>query len=280
MAAALGAGARLDARQPLALPGDEQVAARCARSRSAGRRRPRSSSTLRRDRGRGRSCRQRRQPREVGRQACCRVVAAREQDGGDDGATAPIAPSIHPADHRRLEAGPIDVRWRAPDERARRAGGGLGGDARLGGGEAGRGGAARDDALGLGRHGARGGGLRGAAEVAGGRVALVGVLGHRARRRRRRSSAGQPGAQRGRQRRRRGQLRPQLRLVALALERHPPGQRVVQHAAERVDVGAGVDVAAADLLRRDVVERADPVARARSGWCRVRTCLASPKSVR
>ena len=42
----------------------------------------------------------------------------------------------------------------------------------------------------------------------------------------------------------------------VALERRLAGQALVQHAAERVDVGARVDRLAADLLGRDVVERA------------------------
>jgi hypothetical protein len=45
--------------------------------------------------------------------------------------------------------------------------------------------------------------------------------------------------------------------LAVAVERHRARQRVVEDAAERVDVGARVDRLAADLLRRDVVERAD-----------------------
>ena len=52
-----------------------------------------------------------------------------------------------------------------------------------------------------------------------------------------------------------------------------------QDAAERVDVGAGVDPLAADLLGGDVAERADPAARARRA-ARARMRLVSPKSVR
>jgi hypothetical protein len=44
--------------------------------------------------------------------------------------------------------------------------------------------------------------------------------------------------------------------LALALERHPPGQRLVEHAGQRVDVGAAIDLLALDLLRRDVGDRA------------------------
>ena len=44
-----------------------------------------------------------------------------------------------------------------------------------------------------------------------------------------------------------------------SLERHPPCQGEVQHTTERVHIGSGVDPAAADLLWRDVIERADPL---------------------
>jgi hypothetical protein len=56
---------------------------------------------------------------------------------------------------------------------------------------------------------------------------------------------------------------PDLRDVALVVVRDPAGERLVEHAAERVDVGAAVDAGALDLLGRDVVDRADPHARLR-----------------
>ena len=56
------------------------------------------------------------------------------------------------------------------------------------------------------------------------------------------------------------QVRPQARLVGLPRVGDLPGQRVVQHAAERVDVGALVDGPAADLLGRHEVHRPDPAA--------------------
>ena len=120
-----------------------------------------------------------------------------------------------------------------------------------------RGGALGDEPLALLRALVGGGRPGGAAEVAGGRVAVLGVLRERALddRVERRGRAVL-----GRLRRRVVQVRPQPRLVALALERDLARERVVQEAAERVDVGAGVDPLAADLLGRDVVERADPVA--------------------
>ena len=117
----------------------------------------------------------------------------------------------------------------------------------------GRGGAARHRPLRL-RRGAPGGGTCRAAEVARGGLAVLGRLGQRAlhdliER------GGKPGPQRRRQRRRLREMRPQPRLVALAVERDRAGQHEVEHAAERVDVGASVDGAAADLLRRGEVER-------------------------
>ena len=45
--------------------------------------------------------------------------------------------------------------------------------------------------------------------------------------------------------------------LALAWVRDLAGQQLEEQAAERVDVDAGVDRAAGDLLRRDVVEGAD-----------------------
>ena len=50
------------------------------------------------------------------------------------------------------------------------------------------------------------------------------------------------------------------RELALAVERAPPREALEEDAAERVDVGSAVDVAALDLLRRDVVDRADEAA--------------------
>jgi hypothetical protein len=43
-----------------------------------------------------------------------------------------------------------------------------------------------------------------------------------------------------------------------ARERHLSGQRLVEQAAERIDVGPGVHRLGLDLLGRGVVERADP----------------------
>ena len=57
-----------------------------------------------------------------------------------------------------------------------------------------------------------------------------------------------------------GEVRPQLRLVALGRERRPAREHVVQDAAERVDVRARVHALAADLLGRDEVDRPHPVA--------------------
>ena len=134
----------------------------------------------RRGRGRASAVGGRRRRRPSGAAGRRRVVEQRRTATTTRHAR-PSAPSTRRGDPDAWRRAAIGRPVAARLERERRAGGGLGGDARLGGGGAGRGGAARDDALGLGRHGARGGGLRGAAEVAGGRVALVGVLGHRAR---------------------------------------------------------------------------------------------------
>ena len=51
-------------------------------------------------------------------------------------------------------------------------------------------------------------------------------------------------------------MRPQPRLVGVRGERHPAGQHVEEHRAERVDVGAHADLLAADLLGGDVVHGA------------------------
>ena len=62
------------------------------------------------------------------------------------------------------------------------------------------------------------------------------------------------------QRRRRGELvnvRPQDRLVQALLERRPAGEALVEHAPERVLVGRAEHRVVLDLLRRDVVARAE-----------------------
>ena len=56
-------------------------------------------------------------------------------------------------------------------------------------------------------------------------------------------------------------MRPQLRHVVIARERHLAGERLVEHGAEGVDVGPAVDVVAAQLLGRHVIERPNPLAR-------------------
>ena len=83
-----------------------------------------------------------------------------------------------------------------------------------------------------------------------------------------------------RRRRRLRQVRPQLGLVAVARVRRAAGQREVEDAAERVDVGAGIGPLAADLLRGDVVERPDPVPGLRLAADRLAACLLRPKSER
>ena len=48
--------------------------------------------------------------------------------------------------------------------------------------------------------------------------------------------------------------------IAVLGERHLAGEQLEEQAAERVDVDAGVDLAAGDLLGSDVIERADEAA--------------------
>ena len=57
-------------------------------------------------------------------------------------------------------------------------------------------------------------------------------------------------------------VRPQRRNLGVTCERPLAGQALVQHAAERVHVGARVDRFAADLLGRDVLDRAHQLTRA------------------
>ena len=52
------------------------------------------------------------------------------------------------------------------------------------------------------------------------------------------------------------QVRPEHGKVGGMRERRRPGQALVEQAAERVDVGAAVHLAARDLLRCDVGRRA------------------------
>ena len=70
-------------------------------------------------------------------------------------------------------------------------------------------------------------------------------------------------ARQARRRRRVGDVRPQLRHVVVLRIGDAARQHLVQHAAQRVDVGAAVDRPGLDLLGGDVVGRADPRARAR-----------------
>ena len=52
-------------------------------------------------------------------------------------------------------------------------------------------------------------------------------------------------------------MRPELLEVVVAIEYDPAGEHFKQHAPERVDVGAAVDVGTVRLLGRDVVDRAE-----------------------
>ena len=111
------------------------------------------------------------------------------------------------------------------------------------------------------RDGPPGGGQGSGAQVAGRRRPSLGLLGQRPR-----DDVVEGGGHAGAARegcgRRRVQVRPEPRLVGLARIGHLPREREVQHAAERVDVGAPVDALAADLLGRHEVQRARPSPRA------------------
>ena len=50
------------------------------------------------------------------------------------------------------------------------------------------------------------------------------------------------------------------REVGLPLERTRPGEALIEHAAERIDIGAAVERATRDLLGRNVVDRSDEAA--------------------
>ena len=63
-------------------------------------------------------------------------------------------------------------------------------------------------------------------------------------------------------------VRPELGHVVVLRVRHLPGEHLVEHAAQRVDVGAAIDRPGPDLLGRDVVRRADPGAGARQAALR------------
>ncbi len=107
------------------------------------------------------------------------------------------------------------------------------------------------------------------AEVAGGEVALVRILGerlgeHLVERRRKVGAACRDA------RRLIVDVSPQRRHVAVAPERRLAGQGFVEEAPERVHVGAGVGPTVRDLLGRDVVDGADEGAGA---------CGAGPGSI-
>ena len=168
-------------------------------------------------------------------------------------------PAVPPA----TSSGPRRRRGRFAGNRARRARRGLRGQPRLGRRRARRGGAARDHPLGLARERGR---SRRRARPGRGRPptdsARPAPSPSRARPRRRTAPAGPARTADGTG----GGAESCAHSFAsspCALERHAAGEREVQDAAERVHVGAGVDPAAADLLRRHVVERPDPLAGAR-----------------
>src|SRR5215470_15629280 len=132
-------------------------------------------------------------------------------------------------------------------------GGGVAADGGGGGGSSGgSGGGTGQDGGGVGGAGTRGvGGAEGAAgggdELAAGRVPVGRIFGQRladdlidlAR---------QGGLQRAGGGRHLLHMRPDHRGIDVLGERHPPGQALIQHTPQRVDVGAAVDRAALDLL--------------------------------
>ena len=113
---------------------------------------------------------------------------------------------------------------------------------------------------------------RGLDHLAARRVALLGLLRHRARDHRV-ERLGQVGADLGDLRRRLGDVGEHHRDVGVALVRLLAGQRLVEHAAEGVDVRGGRDLLRLDLLGRGVVDRADEDARPASARARRRRLL-------
>ena len=102
-------------------------------------------------------------------------------------------------------------------------------------------------------------GSRSLDQLAAGRVPLGGRLRERGREHVV-ECRGELGPEFGETRRRLVQVSEDHRELALAVERPTPCEALEEDAAERVDVGAAVDVAALDLLGRDVVDRADEAA--------------------
>ncbi len=98
--------------------------------------------------------------------------------------------------------------------------------------------------------------LRSAAELAGRRIALVGIAGERPGEHRVESRR-DPRRNLGDHRRRLLDLREKPALVRLVGVRRAPGQRLEQRHAERVDVGAVVDFPPSRLLRRHVIDGPD-----------------------
>ena len=88
-----------------------------------------------------------------------------------------------------------------------------------------------------------------------------------------------PGAASDRPRRRLRHVRVQDRRLGRPRERNRPGEALVEHAGERVDVARGARALAVDLLGRDVVERARRSGRSWSGSS-PSVPLVSPKSAR
>ena len=93
-------------------------------------------------------------------------------------------------------------------------------------------------------------------ELVGAAVALRGLLEHRVRDDER-ERVGHVRRERLQRRGRVGDVLHRDRDRRVALERHAAGEHLVEHDAERVDVGLRADAAAARLLGREVLRRAD-----------------------
>lgn len=65
-------------------------------------------------------------------------------------------------------------------------------------------------------------------------------------------------------------MRVHDRDLRLTVERRPPGQRLVEHTAERIDIGAPIDSQALELLGRRVIRSTNEEPRlGDAGRCRV-----------
>ena len=115
-------------------------------------------------------------------------------------------------------------------------------------------------------------------EITTARVTLLRLLGERACDHAVPRRPANPGRTLGDPRRRLVQMGEDHGKLVLALERPLTRHALEQHAAECVDVGAAVDLLAANLLRRNVVDGADETPIAGQAADGATTCRARPKS--